>query len=243
LVRTAAITGSLYFVFEHILVTRGALIYLVSWLTYYVLVLFGNHVSIESGFPMEYGDGLTITSNYDIHSGIGGIPPISIVFACTAALALSLFTAAVIATKTDRSEWEGWARKEIKRTRGSDNLRDRFRRNGIINTYRMSDKRRKAYALLTVIPIIFVTNIFRNVGIVSAVYSDLVPFELAHNYLAKALSLGMMMFLTWLLFEYLPELQENLMGLFDLFKRDRKGMIVDGRLDMKYVRGGEPSDE
>ena len=251
LVRTAAITGSLYFIFEHIPFTQGALIYVVSWLTYYVLILFGNSVTIESGFPMELNEGLTIWSEHPIHNAGVGIPSIAIVFACTGALALSLFTAAVIATRTDRSEWEGWAKKEIKRTRGSDSLRERFRRSGIINTYRMSDRRRKAFALLTVIPVIFFTNIFRNVGIISAVYSDIIPtfgtslspFEIAHNYLSKALSLAMMMFLTWVLFEYLPELQENLMGLFDLFKRDRKGMIVDGRLDMKYVRGGETADE
>jgi hypothetical protein len=38
------------------------------------------------------------------------------------------------------------------------------------------------------------------------------------------------------LFEMLPELQEDMMGLFDLTKRVRKGMIVDGRLDLKYIQ-------
>jgi exosortase/archaeosortase len=57
----------------------------------------------------------------------------------------------------------------------------------------------------------------------------------AHNIYAKILSLVMMIFLTWVLFELLPELQEDMMGLFDLTKRVKKGMMVDGRLDLKYI--------
>jgi hypothetical protein len=45
----------------------------------------------------------------------------------------------------------------------------------------------------------------------------------------------MMMFLTWVLFEYMPELQENMVGLFDLRMRFKKGMIRNGRVDLKYV--------
>ncbi|MCK5773824.1 MAG: hypothetical protein KAH57_08550, partial [Thermoplasmata archaeon] len=104
-----------------------------------------------------------------------------------------------------------------------------------------SDSQRKWGAFLIVIPIIFITNIFRNVGVIAVVFGGTMDFYVAHNYYAKFMSLGMMMFLTWVLFEYLPELQENLIGLFDLTKRVRKGMNRNGRVDMRYLRGDHHS--
>jgi exosortase/archaeosortase len=187
LMRTAFITGSAYFILEHIPVTQGFLIYIVAWLTYGVLILFGHDVTIQAGFPIGINEGLPIPS------GDPNDTQIRIVFACTAALALFLFTAAIMATHTDKNEWKGWARKELKKTKDSTSLWTRSRRNGIKNILRMSDKERKIRAFLYVIPIIFVTNIFRNVGVISVTY------------------------------------------LFDLTKRVKKGMIVEGRLDLKYI--------
>jgi len=235
LTRTSVLTGGAYFILEHIPLTQGFLIYIVAWPTYWILRLFGHDVSIQSGFPMGIDEGLTITSGDPTDTAI------RIVFACTAALALFLFTAAIVATRTDKKEWKGWALKELKRTGGSTSLWQKSRRNGIKNILRMSDRERKVRALLYVIPVIFVTNIFRNVGVISVVYGGIISFYDAHNIYAKVMSLVMMIFLTWVLFEMLPELQEDLMGLFDLFKRVKKGMIVDGRLDLKYIQreGGD----
>jgi len=229
LLRTTFITGSAYFIFENIPITQGLLIYVVAWLTYYVLVFFGHDVTIQSGIPTDYGSGLQILSTDE------GDVPIRIVFACTAALALFLFSAAIIAVRTDRVEWLPWAKKELNRLSGGTPLQ-RFRRNGILNTIRMSDRERKLKAFFTVLPIIFITNVFRNVGVIAVTYGGIIDFYDAHNIYAKFLSLGMMMFLTWVLFEFLPELQEDLLGLFDLTKRVKKGMIVDGRLHMKYLK-------
>jgi exosortase/archaeosortase family protein len=179
---------------------------------------------------MGIDEGLTIPSGDPTDTTI------RIVFACTAALALFLFTAAIIATRTNKEEWRGWALKELKRTKGTASLWQRSRRNGIKNILRMSDTERKVRAILYVVPIIFVTNLFRNVGVISVSYGGIIPFYDAHNIYAKVLSLAMMIFLTWVLFEMLPELQEDLMGLFDLFRRVKKGMIVDGRMDLKYIQ-------
>jgi len=230
LARTAFLTGSIYFLLEHIAITQGFLIYIVAWGTYGILLLFGNDVTIQRGFPMGIDDGLVISS------GDPGETAIRIVFACTAALALFLFTAAILATDTDKNEWRKWALKELKRTKDSRSLWVRSKRNGIKNILRMSDRERKVRAFLYVIPIIFVTNLFRNVGVISVVYGGVMSFYDAHNIYAKVLSLGMMIFLTWVLFEMLPELQEDMMGLFDLLKRVRRGMIVRGRLDLKYLQ-------
>ncbi|MFW3146358.1 MAG: hypothetical protein ACMUIE_06065 [Thermoplasmatota archaeon] len=235
LLRTAAITGLAYFILEHVPQTQGALIYVVAWATYGVLVLFGNDVTIQSGFPMGINDGLVIAS------GDPNDASIRIVFACTAALALFLFSAAVIATRTDKGEWKGWAEKELRRTEDSASFWVRSKRNGIKNILKMTDSQRKFAALLAVIPIIFVTNIFRNVGVIAVVYAGRISFYDAHNIYAKVLSLVMMIFLTWVLFEFLPELQEDMMGLFDLLKRVKKGMMVNGRLDLKYIR--KPDEE
>ncbi len=230
LTRTAVLTGGAYFILEHIPVTQGALIYIVAWPTYWILRIFGHDVSIQSGFPLGIDEGLTIPSGDPTDTTI------RIVFACTAALALFLFTAAVVATRTNKEEWRGWALKELKRTEGTTSLWQKSRRNGIKNILRMSDTERKVRAFLYVIPIIFVTNLFRNVGVISVTYGGIISFYDAHNIYAKVLSLAMMIFLTWVLFEMLPELQEDLMGLFDLFKRVKKGMIVDGRMDLKYIQ-------
>ena len=233
LARTAFLTGSIYFILEHVALTQGFLIYIVAWLTYWVLLIFGHDVTIQSGFPLGIDEGLSIYSSDPSDTTI------RIVFACTAALALFLFTSAILATDTSKEEWKGWAHKELARTKGSESLWTRSKRNGIKNILRMSDRERKLRAFLYVVPIIFVTNIFRNVGVISVVYGGIIPFYDAHNIYAKVLSLGMMIFLTWVLFEMLPELQEDMMGLFDLLKRVRKGMIKNGRLDLKFIGNSE----
>jgi exosortase/archaeosortase family protein len=164
-----------------------------------------------------------------------GTLPISIVFACTAALSLLLFSFAALVTRTNRDEWEPWAKKEIERLKGRGSPLARSKVYGLRNLLRMTDAQRKSRAIVVAVLLIFFTNIFRNVGVVAMVYDGHMSFDLAHGMYAKALSLIMMLFLTWVLFEHLPELQEDLMGLVDLTKRVKKGMIVNGRLDLKYV--------
>ncbi len=226
--RTSFITGWAYLILENVQITQSVIIYVVALLTYHILILFGHDLTMEAGLPTAIGDGVTIFSAdpNDI--------TITIVFACTAALALFLFSGAIFATKTNREEWHPWAIREIRRNRNG-NMFQRSRRNGILNMMKLSDGQRKWRAFLIVIPIIFITNIFRNVGVIAVVFGGVMDFYVAHNYYAKFMSLGMMMFLTWVLFEYLPELQENLIGLFDLTKRVRKGMIRNGRVDMRYL--------
>ena len=227
--RTAFITGGAYLAFENVQITQGVIIYVVALITYYLLVMFGHDVSIEPGLPIGNGDGVSI------FSADPNDVTVTIVFACTAALALFLFSAAILATETNRKEWLPWARRELKRNRNG-NLLQRSRRNGVLNVMKLSNRQRKVRALLIVIPIIFITNIFRNVGVIAVVFGGVMDFYVAHNYYAKFMSLGMMMFLTWVLFEYLPELQENLIGLMDLTKRVKKGMIRNGRVDLRYLR-------
>jgi exosortase/archaeosortase family protein len=229
LLRMSALTGAFYFLSEHVPALQGSLIYIVAHLTGWVLQVSGFHYTVEGGFPSVIGQGL------EIRPADPSSETIQIVFACTAALAMFLFTAAIISTRSDREEWVPWAKKELSRLKGSPSLLARSKRWGLLNILRMSDDRRKLTAFLMVVPFIFVINIFRNVGVILAVNGGLMDFYTAHNVVAKALSLLMMMFLTWVLFEYMPELQENMVGLFDLRHRFRKGMIKNGRVDLKYV--------
>jgi exosortase/archaeosortase family protein len=238
LLRTSVLTGGAYFIFEHIPITQGALIYIVAWPTYWLLRLFGHNVTIDPTFPSEYGSGMVIESGQPFMD-----LPIRIVFACTAALALFLFVSAVVATRTNKNEWKGWAKKEIRRLAGSKNILEKGKRNGIKNIMRMSDRQRKIYAIALVVPIIFVSNLFRNVAVIAATFTEIMTFEDAHNVYAKILALGMMIYLTWILFELLPELQEDVMGLFDLTKRVKKGMMKDGRLDLKYIQRSKGKKE
>jgi exosortase/archaeosortase family protein len=231
LLRTSFLTGSAYFILENIPITQGALIYIVAWPTYWILGWFGHDVNLGTDFPSEVGTGMAITS-----ADPGTTIAIRIVFACTAALALFLFTSAVVAVNTDKKEWSGWARRELKRTASSRNLWTRGKRNGIKNILRMTDGQRKIYAIAVVVPLIFVSNLFRNVAVIAATFTGTLSFHDAHNIYAKILSLVMMIYLTWVLFELLPELQEDVMGLFDLTKRTKKGMMKDGRLDLKYIQ-------
>jgi exosortase/archaeosortase family protein len=231
LLRTSFLTGGAYFVFEHIPFTQGALIYIVAWPTYWILRIFGHDVIIQDRFPSEIGGGMAITS-----ADPGADMAIRIVFACTAALALFLFTSAVVAVDTNRKEWEGWAKKELKRTKNSKSIWTKGKRNGIKNILKMTDSQRKLYAVAMVVPLIFVSNLFRNVAVIAATFTGTLSFYDAHNIYAKILSLVMMIYLTWVLFELLPELQEDVMGLFDLTKRVKKGMMKDGRVDLKYIQ-------
>ncbi len=229
LLRVSLLTGGSYFIFEHIPITQGISIYVVAWLTYLTLRLFGNRIGIEAGIPLEVDHGLLIMPD-DTRT-----MPISIVFACTAALSILLFSYAALVTKMNRAEWEPWARKEMGRLRDRGSLLARSKVHGLRNLLRMTDAQRKTRAIVIVVLLIFFTNVFRNVGVIAMVYDGHMSFDLAHGFYAKALSLVMMLFLTWVLFEHLPELQEDLMGLVDLTKRVKKGMIVNGRLDLKYV--------
>lgn len=81
-----------------------------------------------------------------------------------------------------------------------------------------ADQKRKVYAFLATVPVIWVLNIIRNVGII---YGDSVGFDvnIAHNYIGKAGSLIALIVLAFVVFKILPELYDNIIGLMDLYNR------------------------
>ncbi len=78
--------------------------------------------------------------------------------------------------------------------------------------------KRKIYAFLATVPVIWVLNIIRNAGII---YGDSIGFDvhITHNYIGKAGSLIALIVLAWVVFRILPELYDNIIGLMDLYKR------------------------
>lgn len=74
------------------------------------------------------------------------------------------------------------------------------------------------WAVWTVV-LIYTANLFRNAGIVIAVTEEIWgpnTFELAHNEITKVLSVILLIIITLIIFNDMPEFYDNLMGAFDL---------------------------
>lgn len=99
----------------------------------------------------------------------------------------------------------------------------------------LSVKRKGLALVVTVIPIYFL-NLIRNAGVVYLVGSGLTSFELAHNVIAKIGSLAALIALLFLTFRIIPELYDEIMGIFDLTKR--KGPIEQW---LRALFGKKPS--
>lgn len=76
--------------------------------------------------------------------------------------------------------------------------------------------KRKVAAFAIVMPAIYIMNLVRNVVIVYYFDVERVNFELVHGYIGKALSLAVLVLLVLLTFYLLPQLYENINGLFEL---------------------------
>jgi archaeosortase A len=91
--------------------------------------------------------------------------------------------------------------------------------------------RRRVWATLASVPVIYFLNLFRNAGIVYG-YKDLQwsmlgmePFEWMHSYVGKVGSLAALIVIALAVFTLLPELHSNILDLFDLRKRRRPGFF------------------
>jgi len=76
-----------------------------------------------------------------------------------------------------------------------------------------ADTRRKWKAFLYTVPVILILNIVRTAGVVYLVYEGIADFNLAHNYLSRWGSMLVLIILAFYMFDILPELHENIMGI------------------------------
>jgi archaeosortase A (PGF-CTERM-specific) len=80
----------------------------------------------------------------------------------------------------------------------------------------------KKKALLLIVPIIYVLNIIRTAGIVYLVDFKGYTAEYAHNVIGKSGSLIALVFLAFVLFKFMPKLEDEVLGLFDLVHRKKQ---------------------
>lgn len=110
---------------------------------------------------------------------------------------------------------------------------------GILCTKADNDRRWKAFMIT--VPVIYVLNLFRNAIVALLVYDGYTNFEVAHSYVGKGGSLIVLVFLAVGTFTLLPELHDNILGLFDLPKRKKGG--VPPRFPKDEPEGLEKSNE
>jgi len=83
--------------------------------------------------------------------------------------------------------------------------------------------RRKALALLATVVPVYLLNLVRNTGVVILTGGGFVSFEMAHNVIGKVGSLLALIVILFLTFRIVPELYDDIMGVFSLPKR--KGLL------------------
>lgn len=95
--------------------------------------------------------------------------------------------------------------------------------------------KRKVYAFLGTVPVIYGLNLLRNWGIIYGVDVLAYDFDVMHNWIGKGGSLVALIGLAVLTFELLPEVHEAILEIVDLPKRD--GPLEDG---VRRLLGIEP---
>ncbi|MFP3871704.1 MAG: archaeosortase A [Candidatus Aenigmatarchaeota archaeon] len=82
-----------------------------------------------------------------------------------------------------------------------------------------ADAGRKVKSILILAPVVYVVNLIRNVLVIYLTAEGITSFEVAHNQIAKTLSVIVLIILMITVFEIMPELFENIIDLVKLPKR------------------------
>lgn len=90
---------------------------------------------------------------------------------------------------------------------------------GVIAALHGVDGRRRGKAFLVTVPVIYLLNIVRNVGVIYGMEVMGHDFYFMHNVVGKAGSLLALIVLAYVAFDILPELYDNIVALVDLPKR------------------------
>ncbi len=236
-----AVGGLFYYIIERFEPFTKGLIYIVASQSIGVLNLFGSNYSLG-----QFGyDPITNELSIEI---VGS--SIGIILACTGIQSIAIFIGILLVTRPDRKLWESSSKKYLQEKPAKEIKRFKlklwlweYRKKRMNKVLHMTDRQRFFRAFLYTIPIIYVLNIFRNVTIIWGVQNEVlgpadVTFDIAHNYLSKILSLGVLIIMVFIVFELLPECQEGIIGLLDLPNRVQKGMVKDG-----FIEPIEPKDK
>jgi len=85
-----------------------------------------------------------------------------------------------------------------------------------------AEMKRKLKSLLVLAPVIYVANLVRNVLVIYLTVEDITSFDVAHNQIAKTFSVVVLIILMLAVFEMMPELFDNIMGILKLPERRAK---------------------
>ncbi|MGM0510151.1 MAG: archaeosortase A [Thermoplasmatota archaeon] len=83
-----------------------------------------------------------------------------------------------------------------------------------------AEKIKKVKSLAIVLPAIYIGNIIRNVLVIYLTKEGITSFDMAHNQIAKAGSIILLMILLIAVFEIMPKFHENIMSVISLPKRE-----------------------
>jgi exosortase/archaeosortase family protein len=195
LVGTAWIAGLIYYTFARIPVMTAGLVYLTASQTIWFGQMFGYGLNFKIGAINWADDPLSV--------GIKG-SPVNIILGCTGIEAIVIFVGAILATQLEADPWAGY--------RDADS--PKFLR------YRaMSGRERVTRALLYTLSIIWVGNLVRNVGIIYLVDVKGWDFDVVHGDIGKGSSFIILLVLAFVTFNLLPEMLDNISGLYDLRAR------------------------
>ena len=139
------------------------------------------------------------------HGDEGGI---SIILACTAIQSIVIFIAAILTTTVTKDP--GW--KKLKLPRFVSHLTGTTHFN----------LTRKWKAFLCTVPIILILNIVRTAAVIYLVYEGHAEFDFAHNGLSRWGSMLVLIILAYWMFDILPELHDNIIGIPMLIKRGKE---------------------
>jgi len=229
------VAGMLYFVIEKVEIFAKGLIYIVAVKSVWILNAFGypgGSVGEFDYIPPYNELGLHLTNS-----------SVSIILACTGIQAIAMFIGIVVVTKTDRDMWKDWAHEvvndkdlkkaELKKLTGFQLTLRNWKKVRTKKLLKMSDSERKWRAFLYTGPVIYFINLFRNAAIIYSTNEALLgsedyTFYITHHVIGKALSLIVLIIMVFIVFELLPEFQENVVGILDLPHRNKKGKVKDG---------------
>jgi exosortase/archaeosortase family protein len=98
-------------------------------------------------------------------------------------------------------------------------------------------KKQKWKAFFAIIPVIYVLNLIRNVGIIYMMDELGWSYDVAHNTVGKGGSFIALIILAFVAFKLLPELLDNIWGIIDLKDRQKKKEVSEKKEE------GEPEKE
>ncbi len=203
---TVGMSAGMYFMIDTFPQVAGFFVWLTAIETAGFLSLFGYEARAGG---ISYDDIVRVPIFHGEQRGI------SIILACTAIQSIVIFIAAIWTTRVKQDPMK------IFSFRVPTGLATLFGYEKTERTYKEMTTllSRKWAAFLITVPIILLLNIVRTAAVIYLVYEGHVDFEMAHNWLSRWGSMFVLIVLAYIMFDLLPELHDNIVGIPLLVKR------------------------